>query len=109
MAKIKVKRGIEANIGNIILEDGEFAVTTDTKKLYVGIAGANMCIDGVTSMGDMLKSIYDTDNDGIVDKAEAVEWSGVLNKPSAFTPSAHNHDNIYMKKAPLSWNELKGV
>jgi hypothetical protein len=37
-----------------------------------------------TGNGDMEKSVYDTDNDGIVDWAEvadAVDWSGVQNKP----------------------------
>ena len=32
--------------------------------------------------GDMLKATYDTDNDGIVDAAETVPWSGVSDKPS---------------------------
>ena len=31
MAIIKARRGIEANLGNITLADGEFAITTDTK------------------------------------------------------------------------------
>lgn len=70
MAKIQAKRGLEANLGSITLADGEFAVTTDTKKLYVGVAGAKICLGGASSLGDMLKSIYDTDNDGIVDNAE---------------------------------------
>ena len=42
--------------------------------------------------GDMLKSVYDLDNDGKVDAAEAadsVPWSGVTDKPSTYTPSAH--------------------
>lgn len=44
--------------------------------------------------GDMLKSVYDSDNDGKVDvakTAENVPWSGVTGKPSTFTPSAHTH------------------
>lgn len=44
--------------------------------------------------GDMLKSIYDTNNNGKVDAAEtadAVPWSGVSGKPSTYTPSAHTH------------------
>lgn len=44
--------------------------------------------------GDMLKSVYDTDNDGKVDSAEtadAVPWAGVSGKPSAFTPAPHTH------------------
>jgi len=42
--------------------------------------------------GDMLKSVYDPDNDGKVeqaDNADSVPWSGVSGKPSSFTPSAH--------------------
>lgn len=91
MAKIKIKRGLEASLGSIVLEDGEFAVTTDTHKLYIGIGGSPYCVGSASSSGDMLKSIYDTDNDGIVDQAEKVEWDGVLNKPvktlSAIEPS----------------------
>lgn len=41
--------------------------------------------------GDMLKSVYDTNEDGVVDKAEAVPWSGVTGKPSTFPPSTHTH------------------
>lgn len=41
--------------------------------------------------GDMLKSIYDTNNSGIVDEAESVDWDGVQNKPVTFSPSIHNH------------------
>ena len=32
--------------------------------------------------GDMLKSTYDTNNNGIVDSAAAVPWSGVTSKPT---------------------------
>lgn len=47
--------------------------------------------------GDMLKSVYDTNNDGkvnaasVADSANAVSWSNVSGKPSTFTPSAHVH------------------
>ena len=49
-----------------------------------------------TGAGDMLKSVYDTNNDGKVDAAavaDAVDWSGVQGKPSTFTPSTHGHDD----------------
>jgi hypothetical protein len=39
----------------------------------------------------MLKAIYDTDNDGVVDAAESVDWDGVQNKPSSYPPSSHQH------------------
>lgn len=44
--------------------------------------------------GDMLKSTYDVDGDGIVDRAkvaDTVTWTGVTGKPTTFTPSAHSH------------------
>ena len=78
---------------------------------------------GDAGYGDMLKSIYDTNNNGKVDIAELadkVPWNGVTNKPSTFTPSSHTHsisnvtglqnalDNK-MGKGPLTWDDLKGV
>lgn len=47
-----------------------------------------------SAAGDMQKSVYDTDNDGVVDHAavaDSVAWDGVTNKPSSFTPAAHSH------------------
>ena len=78
---------------------------------------------GNAGYGDMLKSIYDTDNDGKVDAAEAadsVPWTGVTGKPSTFPPSNHTHiiSNITglqaaldgkMPVGPITWNQLKGV
>jgi hypothetical protein len=55
---------------------------------------------GDAGYGDMLKSTYDTDNDGKVDRAEAadsVPWDGVTGKPGTFPPSSHNHDDRYIK------------
>lgn len=45
----------------------------------------------LTGTGTMLKSVYDTDNDGIVDAAESVPWIGVTGKPSTFPPDSHTH------------------
>lgn len=45
--------------------------------------------------GDMLKSVYDANDDGIVDvaaSANAVAWDNVSRKPEFFTPSAHTHE-----------------
>ncbi|HLT41950.1 MAG TPA: hypothetical protein VKZ95_04530 [Sphingobacteriaceae bacterium] len=44
--------------------------------------------------GDMLKSVYDKNNDGKVDVAEvaeSVEWGNVENKPTEFPPAPHTH------------------
>lgn len=48
-------------------------------------------IDAFVGGGDMLKSMYDSNNNNIVDAAESVPWSGVTGKPSTFTPSSHTH------------------
>jgi hypothetical protein len=75
---------------------------------------------GDAGYGDMTKAIYDTDNNGVVDSAETVPWSGISGKPSTFTPSSHTHSisNITglqtaldnkMAKGPVTWNDLKGV
>lgn len=41
MAIIKVKRGLNANLAAATLEVGELALTTDTKKLYIGTTGSD--------------------------------------------------------------------
>lgn len=70
--------------------------------------------------GDMLKSVYDTTNNGKVDVAEvaeAVAWTGITGKPSSFTPAAHTHvtsevtglDPALAAKAPLASPALTGT
>lgn len=70
--------------------------------------------------GDMMKSVYDTTNNGKVDAAEtadAVAWMGVTGKPSSFTPATHNHptsevtglDAALAAKAPLASPALTGT
>ena len=46
---------------------------------------------GGGGLGDMLKTDYDIDGDGVVDEAEAVAWAAITGIPSTFTPSAHTH------------------
>ncbi|KPU45824.1 hypothetical protein OXPF_06130 [Oxobacter pfennigii] len=78
---IQIRRGLEADIGS--LTAGELGYCTDTNKLYIGTASGNMLLVAAQTAGDMLKSIYDTDNDGKVDTAEAadsVPWAGVSGK-----------------------------
>jgi hypothetical protein len=41
-----------------------------------------------TGTGDMLKSVYDTNADNIVDQAAAVPWAGITGKPATFPPDA---------------------
>ncbi|MEW9093933.1 MAG: hypothetical protein AB2417_02525 [Clostridiaceae bacterium] len=78
---------------------------------------------GSAGYGDMLKSVYDKNNNGKVDTAEtadSVPWAGVTGKPSTFSPSTHTHAiaNVTglqsaldgkMNKGSITWNQLKGV
>jgi hypothetical protein len=77
---IQIMCGLEMNIGTLNI--GELGYCTDTKKLYIGTVSGNELLVAAQTAGDMLKSIYDTDNDGVVDAAETVPWSGVTGKKS---------------------------
>lgn len=92
---IKIRRGTEAQLP--VLDVGELGFCTDTNKLYIGTPNGNQLLVAAQSVGDMLKSIYDTDYDGKVDAAEtadSVPWTGVTGKPSTFPPSSHDHPRI---------------
>lgn len=89
---IALRRGTEAALPNLAV--GELGFTTDTMKLYIGTDSGNQLLVAAQTVGDMLKSIYDTDGDGVVDVAESVPWAGVTGKPSTYTPSSHNHTQL---------------
>ncbi len=67
---------------------GMIAFATDVNQIGIYTSGG---WQWGTGGGDMLKAIYDTDNDGVVDAAESVDWDGVQNKPSTYPPSSHQH------------------
>lgn len=75
---------------------------------------------GAAGGGDMLKSVYDPNDDGKVSSAvdaDAVPWAGVTGKPSTFTPSTHSHatsdvtglDAALLAKAALASPALTGM
>lgn len=48
---------------------------------------------GAAGGGDMLKSVYDTNDDGKVNAAataDAAPWAGITGKPAEFAPAAHD-------------------
>ena len=54
----------------------------------------NILLNQGDGLGDMLKIVYDNNNNGKVDVAElaeAVPWAGVTSKPATFPPQVHNH------------------
>lgn len=92
---IQVRRGAESSIGTLAV--GELGYCTDTRKLYIGTATGNVLLVAAQSTGDMLKGIYDTNNNGKVDAAEvadAVPWAGVTGKPETFPAAGGTADAI---------------
>lgn len=82
---IQIRRGLESSIGALAI--GELGYCTDSGKLYIGSAAGNVLLVAAQSTGDMLKSIYDTNNNGKVDfaqQADSVAWAGVAGKPVVF-------------------------
>jgi hypothetical protein len=56
---------------------------------YKRATGTESIVDvggGEPTGGDMSKSVYDINNNGVVDRAEKVDWNGIENKPTTFTP-----------------------
>ncbi|MBJ6360436.1 hypothetical protein ACFOQM_03785 [Paenibacillus sp. GCM10012307] len=91
-ALIQIRRGLEKDIGTLAV--GELGYCTDTQRLHIGTVSGNVLLTAPGVGGDMLKSIYDTNNNGKVDQAESadsIDWSGVTNKPASFPAAAHTH------------------
>lgn len=64
MPRILTRRGVAADMPIDLLE-GEFFFQTDTQELWVGSATGNLQIT-TSAIGDMLKSVYDTNGDGVL-------------------------------------------
>ena len=79
---IQIRRGLESNIGTLGI--GELGFCSDSNKLYIGSSTGNILLVNTQTSGDMTKSVYDTNNDGVVDKAKTVV-------------------------GPVTWGQLKGV
>lgn len=80
--------------------DGDFYMDTSGNNIYgpkaSGSWGSATSIIGAPGdgSGDMVKSTYDTDDDGKVDAAvtaDVAPWAGLTGVPASFTPSSHNH------------------
>lgn len=88
---IQILYGLEKNIDNLNI--GELGFCSDTQKLYIGSSTGNVLLVAAQTAGDMLKSIYDTDNDGIVDVSKRVNGFTVdANVPA----NAKFTDTIYV-------------
>lgn len=101
---IQILYGLEMNIGT--LNPGELAYCTDTKKLYIGTSTGDELLVAAQTAGDMLKSIYDTDNDGMVDVAEKVNGFTVESNVPA---NAKFTDTVYTHPSSHPWSMITGA
>jgi hypothetical protein len=93
-----------SELEDVVVEGGKFSAFHWAQKAEDIVEEAGL--------GDMLKATYDPTDSGkvlaaeeadhadhadladvatLADEATAVEWDGVLNKPSTFTPASHTH------------------
>jgi hypothetical protein len=90
----QVGLGNVTNAAQLTSSQLETTITDDDGK----VPSSGAVVDYVAGRADMLKSAYDTNADGKVnsaDSADAVPWTGVSGKPSAYPPESHNHDGSY--------------
>ena len=85
-----------------------------TKDLSNAIAAGG----GGAGTGDMTKAIYDTNNNGVVDTADAIPWGSVTSKPATFPPDSTamlksvydtNANNVVDTCDALPYNRLTGL
>lgn len=92
---------IEENINKRFVSDIEKNTWNKVNKkadtVYVDKTFATKSEIGGTGVGDMLKSIYDKNNNGKIDLSENAEKLG------------NKLPDEYMKSGPLTYNDLKGV
>ena len=78
----------------------ETVIETPTVSDFADAVWVKYIGDDGTGVGDMVKSVYDPDDDGKVlsageadhaAQADTVPWSGVSDKPETFAPATHSH------------------
>lgn len=67
--------------------------------------------------GDMTKAVYDVNNNGIVDTADAIAWTAVTGKPSTFPPDSTamlksvydtNNNGVVDTADAIPWGSVTG-
>lgn len=70
--------------------------------------------DGLTALWEKICSVFPSNDGqgatgdwainitGNANSASSVDWSGVQNKPEAFTPTTHEHDDRYYTKTEIT-------
>ena len=87
-----------------VLSSNDF---TDAEKAKLdGLSNYELPIASTSSLGGIMVGEGLAITNGILSatgggEAESVQWDNVLNKPTAFTPSEHNHDERYYTETEI--------
>jgi microcystin-dependent protein len=85
--------GALPTVDSINVIAGDFATVGSTFEIWRVVGNswsdAGVHLQGPTGIGDMQKSTYDTNNNGIVDSCDSLPYSRLTSVPSTFAPSAH--------------------
>lgn len=81
MATIKIKRGLSASVSNLVLQNGELALATDTGRLYAGTPTGSICLNPTGGTADTAAKLntpreFSIVGDGI---SQAVTFDGGQN------------------------------
>jgi hypothetical protein len=95
MALIKFKRGLKASLPT--LNEGEPGFTTDTKEVFIGTSSGNI------QLGNMLKSIYDVNNSGVVDDSEKLN-----NQSASYYLDRANHSGTQLSNTISDFSTAVG-
>jgi hypothetical protein len=84
--------------GHTITDDD----TPFTQRTNLNFTGAGVTVSDdvgndatdVTIPANMEKSVYDINNNGIVDNSESVPWTGISGTPSVFEPNTHADHHV---------------
>lgn len=71
-------------------------------------SAANSAPDSLTN-GLMARATYDADADGIVDRAKAVDWTGVEGKPSTYPAASHQHTPSDIAGLPAIFDAVENL
>ena len=102
--------GVALNNAFPTANDGDWAIVGSTDSVWIWDTDTTTWVDsGEQALGDMVKSVYDSDDDGVVDAADSVPWSGITDKPSLFAPTSHNntsHSETYITESGVTYENL---
>jgi len=81
---------------------GDYLLLLKADGTYAKIPPSAVSTGGGTGSGDMLKAVYDTNNNGTVDTADSLAWSRLTSVPASFAPSAHASTHLSAGSDPIA-------